>query len=192
MRRVSIVFFALLLALAPAAAQNIRDRFTDAADDAKIHDSGFVCPLKIGDFERDAVGEHDALTRADFCSYSAQGGVYGTVVLMPLAGAYDPKAALAPQVLEEEATGGKQVAEGTVQFGGRQVYTRTYETTSLEDLRYRTLFAAAPAGGWAVEATVEFATPRDDTLERGFLDFVYGAGAAKITVQPLAAAAAKQ
>ena len=73
------------------------DPFTDGKDGAKVHiASGFVCPAMIGHFERDAAGESDADTATDFCAYSALDGVYGTITLTPLNGAYDPKASLAP------------------------------------------------------------------------------------------------
>ena len=53
------------------------------------------------------------------------------------------------------------------------VYSRTYETAALETLHYRIQFASGTVGGWAVEATIEFATPRDDDKQRDFLNAVF-------------------
>ena len=66
------------LALSPAAAQTTNiDAFKDGADEAKVHSaSGFVCPLFIGHFERDAFGERAPMQGSDFCAYSALDGVY--------------------------------------------------------------------------------------------------------------------
>ena len=168
-------FWAFLLLTAPALAQENGDVFTDGANNAKVHGaSGFVCPAKIGLFVRDAVGERDPKLGTDYCAYSALDGVYGTIILSPLSGPYDPKSALVPDFQEEEATGGKRIAERSATLGGaRGVYTRTYETTSLEDLHYRVLFAASAVGNWAVQVTMEYASPRDDALEQQFLDAVY-------------------
>ncbi len=141
--------------------------------------SGFVCPAKIGLFVRDAVGERDPKSQTVYCAYSALDGVYGTIVLVPLAGPYDPKTALVSDFLEQEATGGKKLGERSVALGGAGgIYTRTYETTSLEDLHYRVLFTASAVGNWAVQVTMEYASPRDDALEQEFLNAVY-AGALK-------------
>jgi len=176
-------FFAVCLAViaaeAPALAQTNVDVFSDGPANAKVHTaSGFVCPGKIGLFERDAAGERDPSANADFCAYSALEGVYGTITLVPLAGPYDPKTALAAEFVEQEDIGGKRIGEGTVKAGGASVYARTYETTSLEDLHYRTLFSASAVGSWAVQVTVEYASPRDDTVKQEFLNAVY-AGALK-------------
>jgi hypothetical protein len=172
---------AFLVLTTPALAQGAGDAFTDAADNAKVHAaSGFVCPPRIGLFERDAVGERDPATNADFCAYSALDGVYGTITLVPLTGPYDPKAALVPDFVEQEATGGRQIREGTAKLGGVGVYTRTYETTSLEDLHYRTLFAASAVGNWALQVTMEYASPRDDAVEQEFLNTVYASALRKI------------
>ncbi len=168
-----------LAAAAPALAQGSNDVFADGPANAKIHAaSGFVCPGKIGLFERDAVGERDPGANADFCAYSALEGVYGTITLVPLKGPYDPKTALVPDFVEQEGIGGKLIGEGTAKFGGASVYSRAYETTSLEDLHYRTLFAASAVGNWAVQVTMEYATPRDDAVEQEFMNTVY-AGALK-------------
>lgn len=164
----------LLLMTAPALAQDTGDVFADAANNAKTHvASGFVCPAKIGIFVRDAVGERDPSAGADFCAYSALDGVYGTIVLAPLSGPYEPRNALASDFEEQEGTGGKKIAEMPVKLGGALVYTRTYQTSSLESIRYRALFAAAAAGPWAVQVTMEYASPRDDKIEKSFLDTVY-------------------
>jgi hypothetical protein len=173
------VIYLFALAAAPALAQTNGDVFADGPANAKIHQaSGFVCPGKIGLFERDAVGERDLSANADFCAYSALDGVYGTITLVPIAGPYDPKTALAPEFVEQEDIGGKRIGEGTVRAGGAGIYARTYETTSLEDLHYRTLFSASAVGNWAVQVTVEYASPRDDAVKQEFLNAVY-AGALK-------------
>jgi hypothetical protein len=172
----------LLLAAStvPASAQVVAgDPFADGNDGAKRHiASGFVCPLKVGPFRRDAVGESDPETHSDFCAYYAQDGVYGTIKLLPAAGTYDPKASLAADFEQQEATGGKKIDETTADLFGSNVaplsvYTRSYETSKLEELHYRVLFAGADINGWAVETTVEFAEPRDVAVERTFLQAVY-------------------
>jgi hypothetical protein len=171
-----------LLVAQAALAQDSGDVFTDAANNAKVHvASGFACPAKVGLFVRDAVGERDPKSGADYCAYSALDGVYGTIVLTPLNGPYDPKTALVPDFLEQEATGGKKIGERSVTLGSsRGVYTRTYGTTSLEDLHYRVLFAASAVGNWAVQVTMEYASPRDDALEQEFLNAVYAEALRKI------------
>lgn len=174
---------ALVVLSTPALAQNTAaDTFADGKDGAKVHvASGLICPLKIGLFERDAVGVSDSETGADFCAYSALDGVYGTITLTPLAGAYDAKISLAQQFTEQEQTGGKQIGEGPAT--ALSVYTRTYETAKLEDLHYRVLFAGAAMGKWAVEATIEFADPRDTPQEKLFLDAVYKAAQSEIAAK---------
>ena len=88
----------------------------DGKDGAKIHTaSGYVCPAKIGLFERDAVGESDPSAGADFCAYSTQDGVYGTIKLTPVSGTYDPKVSLLRDFTEQEATGRRNI------FGGGDV-----------------------------------------------------------------------
>jgi len=167
------------LALSPAAAQTTNiDAFKDGADEAKVHSaSGFVCPLFIGHFERDAYGERAPMLGSDFCAYSALDGVYGTITLTPLKAAYDPKTALQAEFTEQEGIGGKIVGESTMHIGGGttpiSVYTRTYETAALETLHYRIMFSGGTIGNWAVEATVEFGTPRDDEKLHDFLNAVY-------------------
>jgi hypothetical protein len=178
MRTVSLLAL-LAFAAAPAFAQTTDiDAFKDAGNEAKLHSaSGFVCPLFIGHFERDAYGERDPSLGTDFCAYSAIDGVYGTITLTPLKTAYDPKTALAPEFAEQEGIGGRMIGERTMTIGGGQapisVYSRTYETAALETLHYRILFSTGTVGAWAVEATVEFATPRDDDKQRDFLNAVY-------------------
>lgn len=169
----------VLIAL-PAFAQDA-DVFVDAPDGGKLHtQSHFVCPAKIGLFERDAAGERDPQSNTDFCAYSALDGVYGTITLVPLKGPYDPKTALVPDFQELEGTGAKLLGEAPMKTGRVTVYTRSYETTHLDTIHYRVLFAASAFGQWAVEVTMEYASPRDDTVEREFLDTVYAQALQKI------------
>jgi hypothetical protein len=178
--RVSILCLTALLP-APALAQAAGDVFADAANSAKVHAaSGFVCPLQIGHFERDAVGERDPSQETDFCAYSALDGVYGTIVLAPLKGPYDPKAALVPAFQEQEGTGGRMIREAPAKIGGANVYTRLYETINLGDAHYRALFAAGAVGQWAVQVTMEYASPRDDAVESEFLNAVYAQALKKL------------
>jgi len=163
-----------------AQAQTLAgDTFADAANGAKLHvASKFVCPAKIGPFERDAVGESDPETGTDFCAYAALDGVYGTIKLIPLHTAYDARHSLANDFAEQEGAGGKNIDEKDVTIAPARgvpipVYTRTYETARLEDLHYRVQFAGAAVGNWAVETTVEFAEPRDVAEARDFLRAVY-------------------
>jgi hypothetical protein len=171
--------FTMAVLLSPVFAQTTNiDAFKDGADEAKVHSaSGFVCPLFIGHFERDAFGERAPMQGSDFCAYSALDGVYGTITLTPLRAAYDPKTALQQEFTEQEGIGGKIVGEKTVKLGGGttpiSVYSRTYETAALETLHYRIMFSGGTVGNWALEATVEFATPRDDEKLRDFLNAVY-------------------
>ena len=167
-------FLAFFVLATPALAQQPGDVFADGTSNAKVHAaSGFVCPVKIGLFERDAVGERDPKASSDFCAYSALEGVYGTIVLTPLSGAYDPKTALVPEFQEQEATGGKVIGEETGKFGGATVYTRSYGTSNLGDVHYRVQFAASAVGQWAVQVTMEYASPRDDAVKQDFLNAVY-------------------
>ncbi|MBV9989969.1 MAG: hypothetical protein JOZ72_01635 [Alphaproteobacteria bacterium] len=159
-----------------APAQTTGDVFADAPGNAKRHvASGFVCPSRIGIFVRDAVGERDPSAGADFCAYSALDGVYGTITLAPLSGTDDPKAALASDFEEQEGTGGRKIAEDPIKIAGASVYARTYQTSSLASIHYRVQFAAGGAGAWSVQATMEYASPRDDRIEREFLETVYAA-----------------
>lgn len=180
----AFVFMCIASAMA-AHAQDAADSFADGANGAKVHSaSGFVCPQQIGHFERDAVGERDPQAGADFCAYSALDGVYGTVTLVPLRGAYDPKAMLTPDFVVQEGTGGRMVGETTQLLGQKtaplSVYVRSYETTKLETLHYRILFASAAVGPWAVQVNIEYADPRDTDKEADFLNAVYGEAMAKI------------
>ncbi len=187
--RFSMALFVALLAT-PALAQNTAlDTFNDGADNAKVHKSGFVCPLHLATFERDAAGQSDIDSGADFCSYAALDGVYGTITLIPLTGAYDPKTSMVQQFTEQEQTGGHKIAEGDAKFGtGDPVYARTYETSKLEDLHYRVTFAGAGINGSAGEVTTEFADPRDTPEQKDFLDAVYEAAAKAIAATPALAA----
>jgi hypothetical protein len=184
--KVAIGALALLLVSPIVHAQSIPgDAFADGKDGAKVHKaSGFVCPAKIGLFERDAVGDADPETQTDFCAYSVLNGVYGTIKLTPLTGAYDPKASLAADFTEQEGTGGKEISEKPeVLAGGAEplsVYARTYETSKLEELHYRVLFTGAALKNWAVEATIEYADPRDTPLEQDFLHAIYAAAQSQI------------
>jgi hypothetical protein len=124
-------------------------------------------------------------TGADICSYAALDGVYGTIVLTPLTGPYDPPNSLAQSFIEQEGTGGKKIGEATIMLGGKSmplpVFTRTYRTAQAEALDYRILFAGAAVKNWAVEATVEYADPRDTQAEKDFLAAVYDAAQKQIT-----------
>lgn len=193
-----IIQFAQIIAaiacvtLSPASAQTVAgDTFADGADGAKVHvASRFVCPAKIGSFERDAVGEADPQTGADFCAYAALDGVYGTIRLVPLHGAYDAKQSMANDFAEQEGAGGKRIDEKDVAMvpgSGRPavaLYTRTYETAKLEDLHYRVQFVGAAIGNWAIETTIEFAEPRDLPEAQGFVRAVYGAAQSEIAATP--------
>jgi len=182
MKRILWIFLATMGA---AHAQDSSDPFADAAGGAKVHKaSGFVCPMQIGPFERDAAGERDPQAQSDFCAYSALDGVYGTVTLQPLPGTYDPKALLSPDFVVQEGIGGQIVGEVTRTLGAKgaplAVYTRTYGTAKIETLHYRIAFASAAVGPWAVDVTVEYADPRDNETEADFLSAVYGEVQAKI------------
>ena len=184
----TLLILAALAAATPALAQNTAaDVFADGKDGAKVHvASSFICPLRIGLFERDAVGQSDIDTGADFCAYSALDGVYGTIKLTLLDGPYDAKTSLAPGFIEQEGTGGRQIAEGIAMLASKPgqppvaVYTRTYETAKLEELHYRVLFTGAQFKNWAVEATIEYADPRDTPLEQDFLRAIYAAAQSQI------------
>ena len=184
-RTAGAVVFMFIAAMVSARAQDPSDSFVDGTNGAKVHSaSGLVCSQQIGHFERDAVGELDPQAGAGFCAYSALDGVYGTLTLVPLHGAYDPKALLAPDFVVQEGTGGRMVDETTQLLGAKtaplSVYTRTYETAKLETLHYRTLFASAAVGPWAVQVTIEYADPRDNDNETDFLNAAYAMATAKI------------
>jgi hypothetical protein len=176
-------FGAFITVVAGAAlAQAGGDTFRDRDDGAKVHVSGFVCPPRIGPFERDAVGEYDLARNQDFCAYGARDGVYGTITLNPLSGGYDPKAAFVGDFNEQEATGGKRIAEKPVRLQGLPLtlYTRTYRTARAEALEYRIVFAGAAVKNWVVQTTVEYADPRDAAAEAEFLNAVYAAAEKQI------------
>ncbi|MDE2182596.1 MAG: hypothetical protein KGJ78_06195 [Alphaproteobacteria bacterium] len=177
----------VLFFLGPAAGQEA-DPFADGANGAKLHTaSGFVCPLQIGSFERDAVGQRDPQTGADYCSYSALDGVYGTITLQPLPQAYDPVALLAPDFVVQEGTGTRMIGEDRRTVGAKarlSIYTRTYETARLQNMQYRTLFTSGAVGAWAVDVTIEYADPRDRELETAFLNAVYDAAVRRIGAAP--------
>lgn len=169
------VFFA-----SQAVAQGVAgEAFEDGKDGAKVHAaSGLVCPLKIGLFERDAVGEFDPESHADFCAYSALDGVYGTIRIGPVNGVYDPRISLARDFAEEESTGGRKVAEGSITIAAHgaqplSVYARSYEAAELEELHYRVLLTGVDVKTWAVETTIEYAAPRDTGVANEFLQAVY-------------------
>ena len=179
----------MLAALATPARAQEADVFADGANGAKLHTaSGFVCPLEIGHFGRDAVGTRDPEIEMDYCAYSARDGVYGVVSLVPIRGSYDPKALLAPDFVVQEGTGGRMIDESVLPLGPKsaplQVYTRTYDTAKLETMHYRILFASAAVGNWAVQATIEFADPRDKDSRDDFLNAVYTQAIAKLMAAP--------
>ena len=173
---------ALLAILSPASAADV---FTDSAGGAKVHEpSGFVCPLKIGEFERDAVGQYDPETRTDYCAYSALDGVYGSIMLRPMPKAYDPKAMLDADFTVQEGAGGRILNEWIQPIGPKgaplSVYLRSYETAHLENQHYCTLFASAAVGAWAVQVTIEYADPKDKDLEQAFLSAAYDSAAREV------------
>lgn len=182
MKRTILLMAALL---SPAGAQDIGDVFADAPDGAKLHAaSGFVCPLQIGEFERDAVGQKDPGAAVDYCAYSALDGVYGTVTLTPLPKIYDPRAMLTADFAVQEGSGAAMSGETVAVLGPRQaplsVYVRAYRTASLESLHYETEFASAAVGAWVVAVEIEYATPRDQELRAAFLNAVYAAALKRI------------
>lgn len=174
---------ALLLTMTGAGAQDTG--FSDGPNGSTVHNaSGFVCPLKLAGYVRDAVGPRDTERNADYCAYSALSGVYGTIIIMPLPSTFDPKAMLSDEFAIQEGTGGAVIDEGVHAVGPSgnaiPVYMRTYETARLESLHYRTLFASAAVGAWAVEVIVEYAWPRDSEVEQAFLNGVYDAAQREI------------
>ncbi|GAA0552230.1 hypothetical protein GCM10008941_35230 [Rhizomicrobium palustre] len=169
----------LALLFAPAlffSAASAEEAFTLREDGAVLHGgSGFVCPAKIGMFERDAFGSRE---EGDYCAYSALTGLYGTIIVKHRPALYDPPALLAPEFRKVESMGGRAVAE-TVQPVGPDgaavpVFLRTYDMAKLDMLTYRTQLASAALGGWAVEAVVEYAYPRDKEDQTAFVTAVYG------------------
>ena len=146
--------------------------------------SGFVCPDRIGPYIRDAAGQSGVSQKRVFCSYYARDGIYGTVRILPLDGQFDGPGLLAGQFSQEAGSGGRIVAQTTLSIAaaGRvlPVFSRTYETSHLENLHYRVSYASAPVRGWVVEVISEYASPRDDATKTVFLDWVYGPGLAAL------------
>jgi hypothetical protein len=182
-------FLAIVALLAVPAVAQEGGGFADAPNGAVAHRaSGFVCPLKIGIFVRDAAGPRDPDKDADYCAYSALSGVYGTIIVMPLPGNFDPKAALAGEFAVQEGKGGRVIDEAVRSAGPAgaaiPVYMRTYETARLESLHYHALFASAVVGGWSVQVIVEYAFPRDKDIEAEFLNSVYSAAQRDIGAAP--------
>jgi hypothetical protein len=166
------VIVGALLLTAPALAQD--EEFSGDAGGAMRHiASGFVCPLKLAGFERDAVGQRSPELGADYCAYSALSGVYGTIILMPLPKTYDPRDMLTPEFSVQESAGGRMIDETVTDLGGLPVYLRTYETAHFETLKYRMAFASAATGAWAVQVILEYAYPRDKESEAAFLNSAY-------------------
>jgi hypothetical protein len=175
----SYILVALLLAASPALAQDSGEVFSGDVGGVMQHNaSGFTCPLKIGSFERDAVGQRTPEIGADYCAYSALSGVYGTIVIMPLPRTYDPKAILAPEFAIQDGSGGRMIDETQQGIGAKDaklpVFVRTYETTRVESLHYRMLFASAAVGAWSVQVILEYAWPRDKDMQAAFLANAYG------------------
>jgi hypothetical protein len=188
MRRVAALAVALVASATTVAAQDNSDGFSDTKDGGKLHTgSGFVCPARIDLFERDAVGEGESISGANFCAYSALDGTYGTITIKSLKGPYDPKVSLASDFTEQEGIGAHRIAEVMTKSSGLSVYTRTYETAKLESLHYRMLFSGTAIGSWAVETTIEYADPRDNRAEKEFLDTVYAAALKHIAKAPASA-----
>ncbi len=167
-----VVVVWLLLAVAPALAQE--GGFGDGPNGAAIHTSGFVCPLKIGTFERDATGLRDVGSGADYCAYSALSGIYGTVIIMALPSPFDPKNVLAPEFRVQEGTDGHLIGEEMQRIATIPVYTRVYETARLQSRQYRTLYASGAVGAWSVAVIVEYAQPQDKAIASTFLTAIYG------------------
>jgi hypothetical protein len=174
MKRAAAFAVALVASATSVAADDASDGFSDTKDGGKLHvGSGFICPARIDLFERDAVGEGESISGANFCAYSALDGTYGTVTIKSLKGPYDPKISLASDFVEQEGIGAKQISEAMAKSSGLPIYTRIYETAKLESLHYRMLFSGTQIGNWAVETTIEYADPRDNRAEKEFLDRVY-------------------
>lgn len=183
MRKTAWLAATLLVGLTGAYAEDNGNGFRDGPNGTTVHDaSGFICPLKIATFERDAAGPRDPEHGADYCAYSGLSGVYGTIIIMPLPSTFDPKAMLAGEFAVQEGTGGHVIDETIrpVGPGAVPVYLRTYETARLESLHYRTLFASAAVGAWAVQVILEYAHPRDKEIQTDFLNSVYSAALREI------------
>lgn len=159
------------------------DVFSEGNNGEKIHEgSGFVCPYALGPFVRDAAGETDPERQTVTCNYSTQDGVYGTVTLLPLRSGYEPKASLAAQFEQQQATGGKVVWQGTSTIGTPPlaVYIRLYQTAKLEELKYTVLYSSSAVKNWVVETTIEYADPRDKPEKDTFFNGIYAAALAQI------------
>lgn len=183
MRKTAWFAMALAAGLTGAGAQDNGIGFTNGPNNTTVHDaSGFICPLKIATFERDVAGPRDPERGADYCAYSALSGVYGTIIIMPLPSTFEPKAMLASEFAIQEGTGGQVIAETVQPVGAAAMplYLRTYETARLESLHYRTLFASAAVGAWAVQVILEYAHPRDKEIQTDFLNSVYAAAQREI------------
>ncbi len=194
-RRIAVLGLALIGgAFANAhGATDALGAFRDGPHDGRIaRASGFVCPDRVGPYIRDAAGQSGMSRKRVFCSYYALDGIYGTVRILPLAGKFDGPSLLAGQFSQEAGSGGRVVAQKSRSFhsasGPLHVFTRTYETSHLENLHYRVSYASAPVLGWVVEVISEYASPRDDATKTVFLNWVYGPGLA--TLQPRQAAGA--
>lgn len=174
-----------LCAMSPALAQE--DTFTELPDGAKVHQaSGYSCPLKIGRFERDAVGVRSTENDTDYCAYSARDGIYGTIVLRPLPSEYDPKALLSQDFVVMEGAGSRQIGETTETFGPDKqftAFTRTYENARVEAMHYRVEFTCAAVGSWVVMTTTEYAEPRDVETKNAFLKAVFDKAAKELAAQ---------
>ena len=187
LRNLGVLCAKSLLPLVAAVTAHAQDAgpFTDARDGGKVHTaSGFVCPARVGRFERDAVGPDIG---ADFCTYSASAGVYGRIRLVPLDGLYDAKTSLAPAFVAQEALKARLIADGPTALPLKPspvaAYARTYEMAALNDQHFRVALEGAQFGNWAVETTIEYVDPRDTALEADFLHAVYAAAASEIAVK---------
>lgn len=188
MKPIALAGLFLFALAAPALADD--DVFADGKEGAKVHiASGYVCPQKIGRFERDAVGMRDPATGKDYCSYAARDGVYGIVMLSPLTGNYDPKALMAPEFQFQEGTRGRLSEESTQSLGpGKALpaYVRIYDAAKVEAMRYRTFYACAAVGNWVVSVGVEYGDPRDKDLRDDFLNHIYGEAMQRFVTPPSA------
>ncbi len=187
-RRLLVLWALALVSTALASARGATvalGAFRDGPHDGRIaRASGFVCPDRIGPYIRDAAGQSSVSQKRVFCSYYALDGIYGTVRILPLDGQFDGPGLLAGQFSQEAGSGGRVVAQKNLSFAaaGRvlPVFSRTYETSHLENLHYRVSYASAPIRGWVVEVISEYASPRDDATKTVFLDWVFGPGLAAL------------
>lgn len=181
---------ALILAGLCAAAGAADSVFEDAGSGAKRHIlSGFVCPLQIGSFGRDAVGEYRPSDDSDYCTYSGRDGVYATLMLTPLHSGYDARTHLVPEFIVQEGSGARQSGEGTLFLGPDHtlaVYSRTYDTARLESLRYRVQFTGSAVGNWIVETVLEYTDPRSLVEKNAFLNAVYNRALQQFLAVPTA------